>query len=453
MKTGNIRATKSLRVDADPVDNNGVGNREYNDIRYCTGSEVDTISGSLQTNIDGKSDLTHLHDDRYYTETELNNGQLDNRYYTELEVDDLITTISGKLDDHNELNNLDYASAGHTGFQPSGDYVTDSELTTLSGNLQTNIDGKIEDGTATGQMTFWNGTKWVKTETSELFWDDANKVFVVGAASSSSADPVIVVGRSATGSGNAHSFVDESSINKSGTIGYNSFDSDPTITGSENYNHVVGFQSRPSYRSSGNITKLLGFTSAIDQTSPGGTITNAIHYKAKNVTGAGTINNQYGFYVEELLNRASFNWAFYSVGETKSYFGGKVGIGADDARQKLEVFDDVAGSVRINLVNGHHEDATGFTSLDFRLGYAAGITSDRQAGVIKVGKEQTWTSTASTQDSYMAFQTIQNGSSSEKVRIRSNGNIVIALAGLPTSDPTSAGVLWRDGTDLKVSLG
>ena len=41
----------------------------------------------------GFSPDTHTHDDRYYTETELNAGQLDNRYYTESEVD----TISGAI--------------------------------------------------------------------------------------------------------------------------------------------------------------------------------------------------------------------------------------------------------------------------------------------------------------------------------------------------------------------
>ena len=127
---------------------------------YTTESEVDTISGSLQTNIDGKSDTGHLHDDRYYTESEVNtiSGSLqtnidgksdtshnhDDRYYTESEVDVLITTISGKLDDHNELNNLDYASSGHTGFQPAGDYYTESEVDTISGSLNTKIDGKSD---------------------------------------------------------------------------------------------------------------------------------------------------------------------------------------------------------------------------------------------------------------------------------------------------------------------
>lgn len=34
-----------------------------------------------------------------------------------------------------------------------------------------------DSGTAQGQMIFWDATleKWVKTETSELFWDDVNK--------------------------------------------------------------------------------------------------------------------------------------------------------------------------------------------------------------------------------------------------------------------------------------
>ncbi|MCK5200307.1 MAG: hypothetical protein KAR21_18245, partial [Spirochaetales bacterium] len=102
---------------------------EFSDDELYTKSEVDTISGSLQTNIDSKSDTSHIHDDRYYTESE---------------IDDIITTISGKLDDHNELNNLDYASSGHTGFQPAGDYATDSELTSVSGILQINIDGKSD---------------------------------------------------------------------------------------------------------------------------------------------------------------------------------------------------------------------------------------------------------------------------------------------------------------------
>lgn len=41
------------------------------DVRYFKKEDVVSISGTLQSQIDGKSSISHLHDDRYYTETEL----------------------------------------------------------------------------------------------------------------------------------------------------------------------------------------------------------------------------------------------------------------------------------------------------------------------------------------------------------------------------------------------
>lgn len=37
------------------------------------------------------------------------------------------------------------------------------------------IDPRLESGTAEGQLLFWDGRRWRKLETSELFWDDVNK--------------------------------------------------------------------------------------------------------------------------------------------------------------------------------------------------------------------------------------------------------------------------------------
>ena len=124
------------------------------DTLYYTETEVDTISGTLNT---AKSNIGHTH-------TESDISDLDK--YTQAEVDTLITTISGKLDDHNELNNLDYASSGHTGFQPAGDYATDSELTTLSGNLQTNIDGLVSD---TAYGAGWNGVTDIAPSKNSIY--------------------------------------------------------------------------------------------------------------------------------------------------------------------------------------------------------------------------------------------------------------------------------------------
>ena len=47
------------------------GRPQYATDGLITSAEVDTISGSLQNNIDGKSDIAHFHDDRYYTESEV----------------------------------------------------------------------------------------------------------------------------------------------------------------------------------------------------------------------------------------------------------------------------------------------------------------------------------------------------------------------------------------------
>ena len=125
-----------------------------------------TVAGGTHSSLGGLTgdDHTQYHnntrgDVRYYTKTQLlTTGVLDTRYYTETEidanfytstqVDTLITTISGELDDHNELNNLDYASAGHTGF------VSDTAMTTISGDIISYVDSNT---TSTSEMTTISG--------------------------------------------------------------------------------------------------------------------------------------------------------------------------------------------------------------------------------------------------------------------------------------------------------
>ena len=112
---------------------------------------------------------------------------------------------------HTALTNLDYTSSGHTGFQPTGDYATNSDLSTLSGTLFNQIptdyyttyevdtiSGSLHNeveaiplisGTAQGQMAFWDNTlkKWTYIETSELFWDDTNKRLGIGTTNTTKA--------------------------------------------------------------------------------------------------------------------------------------------------------------------------------------------------------------------------------------------------------------------------
>jgi len=55
------------------------------------------------------------------------------------------TTVSGygPPTDHAALGNLDYAHANHTGFQPAGNYATNTQLVTTSGILSLEIDSDI----------------------------------------------------------------------------------------------------------------------------------------------------------------------------------------------------------------------------------------------------------------------------------------------------------------------
>ncbi|KKK72649.1 hypothetical protein LCGC14_2901760, partial [marine sediment metagenome] len=91
-------------------------------------------------NLSGLTDDDHTQyhtdargDARYYTETELDAGQLDNRYYTETELD------AGQLDNR---------------------YHTEAEITTISGDLATQINALTHDGFAdyvTNEHIDWTG--------------------------------------------------------------------------------------------------------------------------------------------------------------------------------------------------------------------------------------------------------------------------------------------------------
>ena len=90
------------------------------------------MSGVLQSEIDGKSDLGHIHDDRYYTETEVDNL--------------LLATVSGVGSGHTiQDEGIDLTKRTNLNFKGSGVIASDN-----AGNDATDItiSGNVDGGSA-----------------------------------------------------------------------------------------------------------------------------------------------------------------------------------------------------------------------------------------------------------------------------------------------------------------
>ena len=132
-------------------------------------------------------------------------------------------------------------------------------------------------------------------------------------------------------------------------------------------------------------------------------------------------------------NSNSGGWSGYKIGHYSGatsvhgdirFFDSAVGGGGlyydQSENQTTLSFDQDSEYTPLVLQNrSDAADTTGSVSQRFDLEDTGGTIVD--SGKILVGKEASFTATASTQDSYMAFQTSLNGSLSEKMRINSAG--------------------------------
>jgi len=100
------------------------------------------------------------HDGRYYTETELDAGQLDDRYYTETEVDTISGSLNDKISAIGGVDEIEYITVDATDI--SNKYtllaqtpyaVTEVALDIIGGCAQ--IYGT--DYTVSGTQLGWNG--------------------------------------------------------------------------------------------------------------------------------------------------------------------------------------------------------------------------------------------------------------------------------------------------------
>jgi len=155
-----------------------------------------------------------------------------------------------------------------------------------------------------------------------------NTVFVIGTTVGTITDPAIVISRgvSTTGSGNAHGFVDISTIGRTGTIGYASYDTQANFTLTFSYDHFAAFQARPIYSNTGTTGADYGLYSVLT-VNAGATVTNRYATYVADATNSGTIGSQYGLYVSSLAAGSTANWGVYVAGNNPSFFGGTVRVG------------------------------------------------------------------------------------------------------------------------------
>lgn len=114
------------------------------------------------------------------------------------------------------------------------------------------------------------------------------------------------------------------------------FDAMSNSEGTNNMLHMVGFQSRNTHNSSGTMGQAYDFYAAT--VNNGGNIGDRYGMRVVDLSGSGTASNQYGIYIEN-LTKATNNWGIYSVGTTKSYFGGKIGINDTNPSRMLTISD------------------------------------------------------------------------------------------------------------------
>lgn len=99
----------------------------------------------------------------------------------------------------------------------------------------------------------------------------------------------------------------------------------------------IGLFSRVENTSSATIPSASAIQTKIDSTAQLSVITNAYNINILNSSASeGTISNLYGVHIN-LLNSGSNNWAIFTSGSTKSYFGGNVGLNVTVPTHRLHI--------------------------------------------------------------------------------------------------------------------
>lgn len=139
---------------------------------------------------------------------------------------------------------------------------------------------------------------------------------------------------------NGHGFKDDTDFREAG-FSYASFDAKARANSgtSENFDHMIGFQSRISFETEGattngyafgdfitvidgTVSNLYGFYTAPSITGgTGATVTNRFGVRIRDTQGAGILVNNYGLFIDPLTNGSGDNYGIYLNGLVNTYFG------------------------------------------------------------------------------------------------------------------------------------
>lgn len=153
----------------------------------------------------------------------------------------------------------------------------------------------------------------------------ADGINYIGSNTTSGDNSALLIGRSLSGGlglTGAHGVRDETLYNSDATDGlrgYCSFDAIATFSGSADFNHYAGHQSRLRYNGTGSLGGLYGYDS---YPIINGHVIDNVGFTVYDPLGSGTVDSNIGINIKALTRGGSNNLAIYTEGDTPSLFGG-----------------------------------------------------------------------------------------------------------------------------------
>ena len=154
----------------------------------------------------------------------------------------------------------------------------------------------------------------------------------------------------------------------------------------------------------GSVDNLVGLLSLVSNSGSGGNTNNSTSYWSRidvgsvhsvtnaynflvndsSIGAAGSMTNQYGLYVNNLA-AATNNFAIYTAGTTKSYFGGSVGISATAPNDTLSIGNAGSAAPAGSVATGHNYTNTYLSSDNYALantGYVKSLVASATSTMV-----------------------------------------------------------------------